>query len=1027
MSAAAIWRRGVQETLRLNGGRCRRLAWRAVGTTRKRTLVGPPMCPPGALSGALGEVNDVAATARVSIATELAGFSPQIDTAALSAVSTPIFQTATFDVTEQGELDYTRSGNPTRHALEELCSKVEHAQSATAFTSGMAALTAVLRLLIPGDEILASKDIYGGMHRLLRHHAKHSGITVTFIETWDFPKVEEALLAKPAVRMICLESPTNPLMRVTDIRRVSALARANGALLCVDNSIMSPVLSTPLDLGADIVIHSATKFMSGHSDTMGGIVCTKDAEIGKRIQFTQNAEGAGLSPFDSWLLIRGMKTMALRVARAQANAIEIAELLRQHPLVTAVHYMSPNDALASNERAVDARLHFSQARGGGAVLSFETGDLKTSRAFVDRASAKRGGVFKQTVSFGSVVSVVTLPCEMSHASIPESERAEYLPPDLVRMSVGIEDPADLVRGVSDALAVAQVAAPHRYDIEAVADKPPSRKLPVVSENGAAGELPFGVSLPPAEPHAVGVSMPSWEDVIAYEEGDADTHDKLQSGYPRFVFLKPVQKLHVAAAKLFATRGEAAMAMPSARAAIRLQKFLVAGGYTNVGVHDLFAHGAFAVTFPAEAAGQAKLYWQHAGEIVSSRLASAILDVIDQTCWENATRAVDDCDTEDRARSSIGGAQSKNSDDMSVYSTNHFAMTSADPCSALQRRVATLANEDESNAFVYPTGMAAISAVHRLLKLSSDWNETPLRNVVFGFPYLDTLKLNGRPELGSGVIFFGHGNQDDVQSLEELLRGGERIGGLFCEMPSNPLLRAPPLRELRRLADEFNFPLVVDDSISGFCNVDVLVPGGADVLVSSLTKQFSGANNAMGGSLVLNSHSPFHHRLHTRLMRDYEAMLWKEDAATLLSASSDVETRAAMSNANAMSVVQQLMDHPTVKHVYHPSTETTELYNEFKRPRVGGYGALFSVLFHKDEYARVFYNSLSCAKGPGFGSNFTLVCPYTMIAHFNELEWCRNYSVDPSLVRVWTGLEPRRELTALFGAALDTVDSTEGCR
>lgn len=159
-----------------------------------------------------------------------------------------------------------------------------------------------------------------------------------------------------------------------------------------------------------------------------------------------------------------------------------------------------------------------------------------------------------------------------------------------------------------------------------------------------------------------------------------------------------------------------------------------------------------------------------------------------------------------------------------------------------------------------------------------------------------------------MIFFGRGDDADVQALEELLKGGERIGGLFCEFPSNPLLRTPPLRELRRLADTYDFPLVVDDSISGFCNVDVLVPGGADILVSSLTKQFSGANNAMGGSLVLNSHSALHHQLHTRLNRDYEQMLWKEDAATLLSASSDVETRVSAHPCEA-NTLQKLDLHP----------------------------------------------------------------------------------------------------------------------
>eukprot|EP00037_Helgoeca_nana_P015492 m.144598 g.144598 ORF g.144598 m.144598 type:complete len:1025 (+) comp23042_c0_seq1:94-3168(+) len=994
-----------------------------IEVTGRRAMAGPPMCPPGALSSALGgdEGDDTVAATRMSIATELAGFTATIDPAALSAVSTPIFQTATFDVVDQGKLDYTRSGNPTRHALEELCCRIEHAQSAAAFTSGMAALSAVVRLLVPGDEVIASKDIYGGMHRLLRHHAKHSGVGVNFVETWDVAKVEEMLLAKPTVRMICLESPTNPMMRVSDIRRLGALAKLHGALLCVDNSVMSPVLSTPLDLGADIVVHSATKYMSGHSDTMGGIVCVKDEEIGKRIHYIQNAEGSGLAPFDSWLMLRGMKTMALRMTRAQSNAIEMAELLRQHPLVTAVHYLSPNDALQSDDRAAEARLHFSQARGGGALLSFETGNVAVSRAFVDRASASRGGVFKQTVSFGSVSSLVALPSEMSHASIPESERAEYLPPDLVRISAGIEDPADLVRGLSDALAVAQVAAPSSrgYRASPQTGAQACRKLP---KGGSGGpELPFGVSLPPLDMHAVGVSMPSWEEVIKYEEGDQEVHSKLQSGYPRFVFLKPVQKLHAAAAKLFAAQGESAMAMPSARAAIRLQKFLVAGGSINVGVHDLFAHGTFAVTFPASDAGRAKMYWQHAGEIVSSRLAIAVLDVIDRTCWENTTRQVNDDELEDRASSSVSRTSSV-TDDYDISSRTFSSMTSTNPIAALQRRVATLANEDPSNAFVYPTGMAAVAAVHRLLKLASDWNETPLRNVVFGFPYLDTLKLNGRPELGSGVIFFGNGDTADVASLEELLKGGERIGGLFCEVPSNPLLRSPPIRELRRLADEYDFPLVVDDSISGFCNIDVLVPNGADILVSSLTKQFSGSNNAMGGSVVLNTHSKLHHQLHTRLNRDYEQMLWKEDAATLLSASSDVETRAAVSNANAMSVVQQLLAHPAVKHVYHPSTETTDLYNEFKRARVGGYGGLFSVLFHQDECARLFYNNLETAKGPGFGSNFTLVCPYTMIAHFNELEWCRNYSVDPSLVRVWTGLESRSELTGVFGRALESVES-----
>ena len=248
-----------------------------------------------------------------------------------------------------------------------------------------------------------------------------------------------------------------------------------------------------------------------------------------------------------------------------------------------------------------------------------------------------------------------------------------------------------------------------------------------------------------------------------------------------------------------------------------------------------------------------------------------------------------------------------------------------------------------------------------------------------------------------------------------------VGGysLYCEFPSNPLLRSPPLGALAKLARQHGFPLIVDDSISGFYNVDLLGPGGADILVSSLTKQFSGSNNAMGGSLVLNPDSPLYSRLHERLDRDYEPLLWRDDAAVLLSGSSDYEARCQQSNTSAMAIVDTMQAHRSVARVYHPSCERTDAYNLYRRED-GGYGALVSLVFHVHMHARLFYDALDIPKGPGFGSSFTLACPYTMIAHYNELDWCSNYGVDRSLVRLWCGIEPSAELTAIVSKALNAT-------
>ncbi|CAI5739594.1 unnamed protein product [Hyaloperonospora brassicae] len=358
----------------------------------------------------------------------------------------PIYQTSTFAQPSGdtfGAYDYTRSGNPTRAALERQMAELERGHRAFAFTSGMAALSAVSRLAHAGDEIVLSDDSYGGTYRLLSKVAAKNGIGVKYVDLSgaDGHKNLRAALSE-RTKLVMMESPTNPMQRICDIRRLVDAAHAVGALLSVDNTMMSPVLQNPLTLGADIVVHSATKFVCGHSDTMSGIVIAKDPELCRDIYFYQNAEGTGLAPFDCWLLLRGIKTMSLRVLAAQKNAVKVANFLNDHPLIQAVHYTNLLD-----EHSPDRKIHDSQARGCGSVVCFRTGSLAFSQHLLTVTK-----LFKITVSFGSVNSLISLPGAMSHASIPEEVRkARSFPEDLVRLSIGVEDAEDLIKDLSQAL------------------------------------------------------------------------------------------------------------------------------------------------------------------------------------------------------------------------------------------------------------------------------------------------------------------------------------------------------------------------------------------------------------------------------------------------------------------------------------------------------------------------------------------------------------------------------------------------
>lgn len=358
--------------------------------------------------------------------------------------NTPIYQTATFrqdDATAFGEYDYSRSGNPTRSVVEKQIAALESGTRGFCFSTGLAAITAVTRLVCPGEEILACDDLYGGTYRLFSRILAKRGINVRYVDFTDLDAVAAAITSN--TRLVYLESPTNPLLQIIDIAAVSAIAHRSGALICVDNSTMSPYLQRPLELGADIVLHSATKFLCGHSDVMAGAVVIADEDLGQELYLIQNGEGAGLSPFDSYLLLRGTKTLALRLDRQQANAKAIAELLDAHPAVDRVYYPGLSEAR-------QLATHRAQASGDGAVLSFATGDPELSRSIVEATK-----LFAITVSFGGVNSTISLPNYMSHASIPAHLRQQKsIPADLVRISVGAEDVEDLIDDLSQAFEIA---------------------------------------------------------------------------------------------------------------------------------------------------------------------------------------------------------------------------------------------------------------------------------------------------------------------------------------------------------------------------------------------------------------------------------------------------------------------------------------------------------------------------------------------------------------------------------------------
>lgn len=470
---------------------------------------------------------------------------------------------------------------------------------------------------------------------------------------------------------------------------------------------------------------------------------------------------------------------------------------------------------------------------------------------------------------------------------------------------------------------------------------------------------------PDSPHAVSVCLPRWADNTGYEEGEPRVIERMQSGYPRFFYHPLCRELFAECRRRVARADEDCLALASKNSAVQLQRFLKREAGADCRVEPFGRHGVHAAVFPGTAAATAKLGWQHLGGGVSSRLAEACLQERD-------------------ARDAASAKQT------------------------LKDRVAQLAGVDVDDVWLFPCGMNAVDSVHRALQKVHPGR----KSVQFGFPYVDTLKV--LQKTGPGAHFLPRGDEADLQTLSELLQD-EPVAGVYTEFPSNPLLECPDLERLRDLSRRSGCPLIADDTISGFHNVE-LSPV-ADVVTSSLTKSFSGIGDVTGGSVILNRESGHFSELKTALESVYEDTLFADDAIVLERNSRDYAGRMPRINETARRVAEFFSGRPEVESVFYPPFGNVAAYDRFRRPH-GGYGCLLSIVLKEpaDTTAR-FFDRLRINKGPNLGTNYTLACPFTILAHYNELDFAESCGVSRWLIRISVGLEPAEELIDRFAEAL----------
>ncbi|KAI5784695.1 cystathionine gamma-synthase [Geopyxis carbonaria] len=497
---------------------------------------------------------------------------------------------------------------------------------------------------------------------------------------------------------------------------------------------------------------------------------------------------------------------------------------------------------------------------------------------------------------------------------------------------------------------------------------------------------------PKHPYAVSVSIPTWKTNMAYGRKEAWVMDSLQTGYPRFCIPRNIESF---ASVLLASWNEdpstrAAMLFPSSAIAHELVDFLeLRDVVNNVRVVDVGAEDVHAVVYPKEHFPLAKSFWQHTGEGISGRRCDAA-----RKQWElrhePPTPPAEDAGVEgDWAKDTI------------------------------RARISELAGAGttEEDVWLFPSGMSAMFNTHKMLRKALGERKA----VSFGFPYVDTLKILAK--WGPGAVFYGHGSSGDLDTLEARLVAGERFLALFCETPSNPLLRSPDLLRICRLAKTYDFAVVVDETIGNFVNVDVLPH--VDVIVTSLTKAFSGACNVMGGSMVLNPKGRYYTRFTATMTAQYADTWYPLDAVILELNSRTFSSRVPVMSSNATALAALLSSHPLIRIVHHPSlpSPSQHHYQSFRRPS-GGYGFLLSFYFHDEEHVQPFLDAIDTPKGPSLGTNFTLVSPYTILSHFGELEWAEEFGVKLRLVRVSVGLEERGELLEKFRKALEAIPLAE---
>ncbi len=473
---------------------------------------------------------------------------------------------------------------------------------------------------------------------------------------------------------------------------------------------------------------------------------------------------------------------------------------------------------------------------------------------------------------------------------------------------------------------------------------------------------------PDTKHAISVCLPRWQDVIGYEERDPATMDRLELGYPRFLFHPFVEQ----AFARFCPDEDKAAQIYSTRAAADRAKAYILSNHPNavVELRSIAGSPCTVTVYPPACADSAKDYWQHAGEGISSRGAEALLA---GSTVPDATKAEE----------------------------------------AIINRLAGFLGTDASNIYLFPSGMAAINAA--FLAVQEIHKDRP--SVQFAFPYGDTLKLQKKTG-AKDTLFYAHGHGDDLKALAADLKTTS-INGLFCEFPTNPLLTSVDLHKLRELADEHNFPMVIDETLGACINQNTLPV--SDITAISLTKFFSGTSDVMGGALVINADAPFAAAFKEKLETIHEREAFHPaDIIQLEQDSRCCRERVEQINATAQAVCEFLSTHPSVESVYYPSITDREIYDRFKRPD-GGYGGLFSfVLKDAANVTEGFFDALEITKGPNLGTSFSLCCPFTMIAHYNELEWAESAGASRWLIRISTGIEPANELIARFERAFNTA-------